>query len=337
MKTIILQEPGHLLLTDTPAPVPAEGEALVRVRCAGVCGTDLHAFRGSQPFFTYPRIPGHELGVEVLEVRSAADDVRPGDRCAVEPYLECGRCVACRHGRPNACVHLRVLGVHVDGGMREQITVPVRKLHRTGRLGYEQLALVETLSIGAHAVARAALEPGEWTLVIGAGPIGLSAIQFARQAGARVAVMDVSEPRLEFCRRHLQVEHTIHGGGDPRETASLLTDGELFTAVFDATGNPASMMRSFQLVAHGGRLVFVGLFQGDVTFHDPDFHRREMTLLASRNSVAADFTRIIGLVESGAVDTTPWISPPVPALEAIDRFPQWTSPDAGVLKAMIAF
>src|SRR5688500_1524126 len=161
MKTIILNEPGRFSLTDTLEPrSPAPGEAMVRVHRVGVCGTDLHAYRGRQPFFTYPRILGHELGVEVVEVGENAHGIRPGDRCAVEPYLNCGTCIACRHGKTNCCVELRVLGVHTDGGMREFIAVPVNKLHRSESLSWEQLALVETLGIGAHAVERAGLGAG---------------------------------------------------------------------------------------------------------------------------------------------------------------------------------
>jgi threonine dehydrogenase-like Zn-dependent dehydrogenase len=194
-----------------------------------------------------------------------------GDCCSVNPYLSCGRCSACRRGRPNCCENLKVLGVHADGGMRELVTVPSDKLHRSSRLALDQLALVEMLCIGAHASRRAQLTPGEQVLVIGAGPIGLSAITFAQLAGASVIGMEVSEHRREFCRRQLAVERWVDGRRDPLPQLQDLLSGELPTAVFDATGNAGSMMRAFNYVAHGGRLVFVGLFQGDVTFHDPDF------------------------------------------------------------------
>src|ERR1043165_2258751 len=177
MKTITLQNPGKFVLHDTPAPETlAPGEALVRVRRVGVCGTDLHAYRGRQPFFTYPRILGHELGVEVLSI-SGNDEIKPGDLCCVEPYLNCGKCIACRRGRTNCCATLKTLGVHTDGGMREIIRVPANKLHKSAKVTLDQLAHVETLGIGAHAVDRARLESGEWVLLIGAGPIGLSVLQ----------------------------------------------------------------------------------------------------------------------------------------------------------------
>jgi len=341
MKSLLLVEPGVLRADDLPeAAAPGPGEALVRVHRIGVCGTDLHAFKGRQPFFSYPRILGHELGVEVLAIGADVASVAPGDRCAVEPYLNCGHCVACRRGKPNCCAQLKVMGVHVDGGMRERFVVPAAKLHPSSRLSFDQLALVETLGIGAHAVDRAALAAGETVAVVGAGPIGLAVIQFALAAGARVLAVDLNARRLAFCRERLGLpaEATIDTTATPGVAARLgeLTGGDLPTAIFDATGNAASMAASFNYPAPGGRIVFVGLFPGEVAFNDPNFHRRELTLLGSRNSRPEDFRHIISLVESGRVDTTPWITHRAALDEAPGRFAGWADPDSGVLKAMIA-
>jgi 2-desacetyl-2-hydroxyethyl bacteriochlorophyllide A dehydrogenase len=339
MKTLCLEEPGRLVFSAKgPAPPTAlaPGEALVRVHRIGVCGTDIHAFIGDQPFFSYPRILGHELGVEVVEVGGATRNVRPGDRCSVEPYLNCGSCIACRHNKPNCCVNLQVLGVHIDGGMREAFVVPSRKLHRSASLTLDQLALVETLGIGCHAVNRARVESGEFALVIGAGPIGLAVSQFAIQAGAQVIVMDINSKRLEFCCERLGVPFVINAAGeDALGGLKRLTAGDLPTAVFDATGSQKSMIRSFEYPAHGGRLTFVGLVKGDITFNDPNFHRRELTVLATRNACPEDFTRIIGLVESGRIDTSPWITHRASFVEAVSDFPNWIKPETGVIKAMI--
>jgi 2-desacetyl-2-hydroxyethyl bacteriochlorophyllide A dehydrogenase len=337
MKTLILEAPGRLVLAETPEPgPPGPGEALVRVRRVGICGTDLHAYKGDQPFFTYPRVPGHELGVEVLAVGDRVIRVAPGDRCSVEPYLNCGTCVACRGGKPNCCVSLRVLGVHADGGMRERMIVPAAKLHPSRKLSDDQLALVETLGIGCHAVARAGVASGETVLVVGAGPIGLAVMQFAAEAGATVIAMDTNAARLEFCRRALGVPHALLAGeGDPAARIAELNRGEPPTAVFDATGNPKSMALSFRYPAHGGRLALVGLFQGDLSFSDPDFHRRELTVLACRNSLPAGFGRIIALIEAGRIDTAPWITHRSPLAEAAAGFPRWSDPATGVIKAMV--
>lgn len=309
----------------------------MRVHRVGVCGTDIHAFNGKQPFFSYPRILGHELGVEVLAVGAGVTNVKPGDRCAVEPYLNCGKCIACRRGKPNCCTDLKVLGVHTDGGHRERIVVPAVKLHPSATLSFDQLALVETLGIGAHAVDRASLDAGETVAVIGAGPIGLSVIQFALAADAKVIVIDVNEARLAFCRDRLGVHGLIdaRGGADVVAKLKELGGGDLPTAVFDATGNAKSMAAAFEYPAHGGKLVFVGLFPGDVTFNDPNFHRRELTLYASRNARPDDFGRILRLIESGKVDTTPWITHRAPLADVPALFESWTKPETGVLKAMI--
>ena len=332
---IALEKPGQFIAVDGPPPAPAPGDALVRVHRIGICGTDIHAFAGRQPFFSYPRILGHELGVEVIDPGSDPNGLEAGDRCSVEPYLNCGRCIACRAGRSNCCAELKCLGVHIDGGMRPELAVPARKLHRSRTLTYDQLALVETLAIGAHAVDRAAIGPDDFVLVIGAGPIGLSVSQFVQVRGATLAVMDVRESRLAFCRRQFDAAHTLAPGADTVEELRSIGGGELPTVVMDATGSARSMAGTFDLPAQGARIVFVGLFQGDIHFNDPNFHRRELTLLASRNALADDFRKIIRLVESGRINLMPWITHRFDLADTPQRFPEIAaSPD--VIKTLIS-
>ncbi len=292
MKTLILQTPGTFSYGEAPRPRAEPGFALVRVHRVGICGTDLHAFAGRQPFFTYPRILGHELAVEIVELGEGETSLKPGDQCSVEPYVNCGNCIACRRGKPNCCARMSVIGVHQDGGMREFLAVPLRKLHPAPGLSLDQTALVETLAIGAHAVARAGIEKGENVLVIGAGPIGLSVIQFAK-ANGNIMVMDVDAARLAFCRDKIGIGETILADRENPERAfervRELTKGDMPTVVIDATGNPASMSGALRFLAPGGRLVFVGLCQNDISFSDPEFHRRETTLLASRNAALGGF------------------------------------------------
>jgi 2-desacetyl-2-hydroxyethyl bacteriochlorophyllide A dehydrogenase len=320
MLQIVLERPGRLIPVEANPPAPGDDEALVRVHRVGVCGTDLHAYAGRQPFFTFPRILGHELGVEVVEVPPNDLGIGPGDRCAVEPYLSCGRCHACKLGKPNCCERLEVLGVHTDGGMRSLLAVPLSRLYKSDQLTLDQLALVETLGIGAHAVARSGLAEGEETLVVGAGPIGLAVLQFALAAGGRVRVLETSPSRRDFVRR-FGVE------------ALAEADEGLADVVFDATGNATAMSESVARVAHGGRLVFVGLVQGSVAIEDSLFHRREMTLYASRNS-ANDFPRIIRMIENGEIDTTPWITHRMRLAEVPARLPELPQ-QKDCLKAMI--
>ncbi|MDB5291931.1 MAG: theronine dehydrogenase-like Zn-dependent dehydrogenase, partial [Phycisphaerales bacterium] len=260
MKAIQLEQPGSFRIIDIEEPSkPAAGEALVRVHRVGICGTDLSGYLGKMPFFSYPRIPGHELGVEVLEVGQGVSNVKPGDRCSVEPYMNCGDCHACRKGSTNCCASLKVLGVMTDGGLRDRFIVPARKLHLSTKLSFEQLALVETLAIGCHAVDRPALTKGENCLVIGAGPIGLSAIVFARLTGARVIVMDMNRQRLDFCKNVMGVDETVMLSEQPETELRRVTDGNLPDVVIDATGSNVSMGNAFGYIAPTGRLVYVGI------------------------------------------------------------------------------
>lgn len=335
MREIILEAPGRFVAGESAEPTPGPGDAIVRVHRIGICGTDLHAFHGRQPFFTYPRILGHELGVEVVAPGVDAVGVQVGDHCSVEPYLNCGTCIACRRGKPNCCLTLKVLGVHVDGGMRPLICVPAAKLHASKSLAFDQLALVETLAIGAHAVERAEIKRDDGVLVIGAGPIGLGVIQFMIPTGATLAVADVSAARLEFCRKRLGVSHTVHPGNGLADELRSFFNGDLPTVVIDATGNAGSMAASFNLAAHGGRIVFVGLCQGDIAFNDPNLHGRELTLLASRNALPATFRSIISAIESGTIDTTPWITHRLDLDEVPARFARIAA-DPALLKGMIS-
>lgn len=338
MKAIRLQKPGAFEQIDIDEPLPpGPGAVLVRVYRVGICGTDISGYLGKMPLYSYPRIPGHELGVEVVEVGAGVSNLQPGDRCSVEPYLNCGDCFACRRGSFNCCEKLQVLGVHVDGGLRPRFLVPARKLHVSRKLTLEQLALVETLAIGCHAVARAGPTKDDHVLVIGAGPIGLATVEFVKLAGATITVLDVNERRLEFCRKMMGVATTVVARADGSETAELraLSGGSMYPVVLDATGNEHSMSKALNYVAHTGTLIFVGITAGDVRISDPLLHRREITVRASRNALPGDFGRIIGLIEGGRIDTRPWITHRTPFAELIGSFPSYSQPETGVIKAIV--
>ncbi len=337
MRAIQLEKPLHFRLIDIAEPdAPLAGEALVRVHRIGICGTDLSGYLGKMPFYSYPRIPGHELGVEVVAVGHDVVNVKPGDSCSVEPYMNNPDSFASRRGRPNCCEDLKVLGVHTDGGMRPLFKLPARKLHKATKLSMEQLALVETLAIGCHAVVRCSPQSDENVLVIGAGPIGLSVIEFVKLTGANLIVMDMVPSRLEFCRHSMGVKHTILAG-DGNEEKSLrdLTDGHLPTIVVDATGNAKSMSNALNYVGHTGKLVYVGITTDNVSFAHPLMHRREMTLMGSRNAMPEDFDRIINLIETGTIDTSPWITHRTGFEDLIGQFPSYTNPETGVIKAIV--
>ncbi len=337
MKTIILKEPGRFVYAETELDKNLQPhEVLLKVRSIGICGTDYHAYGGKQPFFSYPRVLGHELGVEVLEVGAAVTRVKPGDKCSVEPYLNVTQDQAVRNGFTNCGENISVVGVHQDGGMREYLKLPERYLHSSDTLSYDQLALVEPLSIGCHAVNRAGVTADDYVLVVGAGPIGLAAGQFATATGAKTVVMDINADRLAFAASILEVTGTVVAGQeDPVEQLRAQFDGDLPTVVLDATGNQHSMAKALEYAAPAGRIVFIGLFQGDFCFNDPYFHKKELTLMASRNALPADFEQIIGMMEAGEIDASAWITHRSSFEEMVDQFDTWRKPESQVIKAVV--
>ena len=326
MQALALTAPRRFEFIEQPEPSGlASSEALVCVHSVGVCGTDVSGYLGKMPFIQYPRILGHELGVEVIATGAEATGVRPGDRCSVEPYLNCGVCSMCRAGRTNCCEALQVLGVHCDGGLRPLISLPAQKLHVASDLSFDQLALVETLGIGCHAVNRGAPRKGETVLVIGAGPIGLSVIEFVRLTGAEFEVVEPNENRREFVALNYSPA-AVHASLEAAKPADV---------VFDATGNPSCMSAAFTRAAFGGRVIFVGITSQPVMLDDPLFHRRELSLFATRNAVAADFTHIIKLIREGRIDTRRWISHRLRFEEVPEKFPDLLKPESRTVKAMI--
>jgi 2-desacetyl-2-hydroxyethyl bacteriochlorophyllide A dehydrogenase len=325
---LVCLEPGRLRLERRPAPRPAPGHALVRPRRVGICGTDFHIFAGKHPFVDYPRVMGHELAVEIVEAPEGSG-LTPGEVAVVNPYLACGHCLACRNGKPNCCARLAVLGVHRDGGMTGLLSVPVGNLLRAPGLTLEQGAMVEFLAIGAHAVRRGGVTGGDLALVVGAGPIGLGVALFARLSGAEVMAFDRDAERSGMARAIAGVG-ALPADEEPRRRA-----GEGFAVVFDATGSARAMEAGFDLVAHGGRYVLVGVVKEPITFRAPDFHRKEMTLLGSRNATAEDFARVIAAIGEGQVPTDRLVTHRTRLADAVRDLPRWATAKAGLVKALI--
>lgn len=353
MNTVVLEAPESLALRDRPAPgAPGPGEARVRVLRVGVCGSDLHAYRGRQAFIRYPVVLGHELAVEVVAL--GPDDggagpraVRVGDRCAVIPYLADGECQACRAGRTNCCTRLSLYGIHRDGGMCDEMVVPLRQLAPAEDLPLDVLAVAEMLAVGAHAAARARLDAAARVLVLGAGPIGLSTLAFARWEAAETYAIDLDEGRLAHAEaaglaRGVRLPADARVGGTPDDDVAAWVaalrarlDGDLPEVVIDATGSRASMERAPALAAPGGRVVFVGHTPGPLTFANPVLHGKELELVASRNARPADFDTVFAGVRSGRVDPLPWISTRVDPAGFVAAIDAWSRPGSGVVKAII--
>jgi 2-desacetyl-2-hydroxyethyl bacteriochlorophyllide A dehydrogenase len=336
MKALVCTTPRQFDYINTEMPITAEGETLLKIERIGICGTDLHAFEGTQPYFNYPRILGHELAATIVETKAIG--FTADDKVTIIPYMHCGNCTACNSGKNNCCVNMRVFGVHIDGGMREFVTVPNHALLKSEGLSIDELALVEPLAIGAHAVNRAAVTKGEFVLVIGAGPIGLGIAQFARIAGAHVIVVDVNDDRLQFCSTHVGVEHTINPlKQDVMVALKLITSNNMPTVVIDATGNLDAINNAFVYLAHGGRYVLVGLQKEQISFSHPEFHKREATLMSSRNANVSDFEHVMESIKNGLVQPANYITHKVAFDEVATQFESLLDPNSKVVKAVVVF
>jgi 2-desacetyl-2-hydroxyethyl bacteriochlorophyllide A dehydrogenase len=338
MKTVICEKPGRLEVVERPKPEAAPGDVLIRVKRIGVCGTDLHIYTGTQPYLSYPRVMGHELS-GVVESAPAGARVKTGDAVYVMPYLSCGHCIACRAGKTNCCTKIRVLGVHADGGMTEYLAVPHEFVFEANGVSLDEAAMIEFLAIGAHAVARADVQAGSRVLVVGAGPIGMAALTFAKLRGARAAVLDARADRLAVCTNALGADYAVEldttEAGADAHALEAWTDGEFFDVVFDATGNARAMERGLAFVAHGGKYVLISIVDARIGFSDPEFHKRETTLLASRNATPADFETVLNAMRAGKIPTSVLNTHRLELGSLPETFPKLLEPEAGVIKALV--
>lgn len=334
MKLLSCLSPGEFEYQVAEMPTVSKGRAIVKIKRIGVCGTDLHAFEGTQPYFSYPRILGHELAGEVVDIEEN-NEITKGDQVTVIPYFSCGTCVACRNGKPNCCQKISVFGVHEDGGMREFVSLPISSLVKKEGLSLNHLALAEPFAIGAHGVRRAGVKPGQLVLVIGAGPIGLGVMEFARIAGAKVIAMDINEQRLQFCKETWNIPHVVKAGSSAHEKIQEITNGDFCDSVIDATGSLAAINTGFQYIAHGGNYVLVGLQKGEIVFSHPEFHKREATLMSSRNATRADFDQVLEAMATGQLSIEKYITHQVKFDQVKNDFQSWLKPETGVIKAVV--
>lgn len=335
MKALVCVGPNEVRIEERENPKAGPGEVLLRIRRVGVCGTDFHIFTGKQPFFSYPRLIGHELAGEVVDAPFDSG-FRANEIVTVNPYLPCGDCVACRRERPNCCMRVSVLGVHADGGMTEYLAVPAAAVIPVPGLTLDQAAMVEFLAIGAHAVRRAQIEGGARVLVTGAGPIGIGCAMFARIAGAgSVTLLDTSATRLSKAAGSFGFDSCVIAGPDASAELAQITNGEMFDYVFDATGSAAAMNAGLANVAHAGTYVLVGLCLDNLTFADPEFHKRETTLLASRNALHADFEHVIESIRNGAIPTDLILTHRANLADLAEGFPALLAEHETVLKAVV--
>ena len=336
MKVLVCTEPGNFEYEMRQKPQLQPDYAIIKIKRIGICGTDLHAFKGTQPYFSYPRILGHELSGELVDFDNAPG-FQKGEIVTFIPYFNCGHCIACRMGKPNCCSSIQVCGVHCDGGMVEYLMVPSQSLLHGDGLSLDELALVEPLAIGAHGVRRAQIADGENVLVIGAGPIGLGTMEMAKIAGANVIAMDINEQRLQFCNEKLGVGFTLNAASkDIVQQLAEITNGDMPTVVIDATGNLKAINTGFQYLSHGGKYILIGLQKGEICFSHPEFHKREATLMSSRNATKEDFQKVMSAMKNKLIDPSNYITHRTVFTDVKQEFPQWLNPANGVIKAMVS-
>jgi 2-desacetyl-2-hydroxyethyl bacteriochlorophyllide A dehydrogenase len=334
METVVCEVPGKLVLKHHPIPVRRDGEVLVRIRRIGICGTDMHIYGGTQPYLSYPRVMGHEISGEVAEA-SEASGLKRGDSVYIMPYLACHKCHSCRRGKPNCCMNIQVLGVHCDGGMTEFISIPEAFVFSCEGISLDEAAMLEFLAIGYHAVRRAAVASGDRVLVVGVGPIGIATALFARLAGAEVTVLDSRRDRLDFCLKELKIRHAVLLGPNTGNELAALSGDIFYDTVFDATGVPAAMEAGFGYVAHGGNYVLISVVSADIKFSDPEFHKRETTLMSSRNATVADFQGVLAAMKAGLVPSQALNTHKARLQDLPEIMPLWMKPSTGVIKAIV--
>lgn len=308
MYAVCLQKPGAINLQEVPAAMRRPGEILIAVRSVGVCGSDIGAYRGTNPLVSYPRIIGHEIAGEVVEVEVTEPEFVVGDRVVLEPYKFCGECYPCSIGRTNCCERLNVLGVHVDGGMAEYISHPRHLLHKApAGVPWELLPLAEPLVVSMQAVSRPRTKAGEHVVITGAGPIGLLAAQYVRVLGAIPIVLDPVAERLALAQR-LGVEHVVNPtAADAVAAISRITNGRMAEVVIEASGAEGAIRGSFDYVAYAGRISLVGWPKHEISLPTALITNKELDLVGSRNS-AGLFMQSLALIASQQINVAELVS-----------------------------
>ena len=302
MKTVLLKKPGEIQISQLETPSRLPKEVLIKVRSAGICGSDIGAYRGVNPLVSYPRIIGHEIAGEVLEVPEDEIELMPGDRVLLEPYVYCGHCYPCSIGHTNCCENLTVRGVHIEGGMAEVISHPRHLLHKVpDNIPWELVPLAEPLVISMHAVKQCELKAGEHVVITGAGQIGLLAAQYALTLGAIPIVIDPVDERLALARS-LGVPYTFSPvTSDVLAEIKAITKDRMSEAAIEASGDARAIRGTIDYVSYAGRIAFVGWAKNDISLPTTLIMKKELTIRGSRNSVG-QFPESLRLISEGKVN-----------------------------------
>ena len=335
MKTVWIEKPFEIAVTDTEMPVPKEGEALLKVLYCGICGADVASYTGNQPFTTYPRIPGHEFSAQIVSIPDNDRNLKPGDIVTANPYFNCKTCYSCQRGYVNCCTDNQTMGVQRDGSFREYITMPVERIYDGKGLSAKELALVEPFTISYHALHRAPVKQGDKVLVVGAGPIGLFALISAKAQGAEVYVADVLDGRLEKAK-HFGAAGTINSAKtDIREEAMKITGGNGFDVCVEACGLSVTFMACIDCAAFAANIILIGNGKKETTFLHSILLKKELNVFGSRNSYPKDFQAVIDLIASGEVNVLDMVSDIYPMDRADEAFKALASNDGSLAKVLI--
>jgi D-arabinitol dehydrogenase (NADP+) len=304
MKALTIHRPNHVDVQDVPVPVPDPDGVLVRVAACGICGTDVHIFRGEY-LGDYPVIPGHEFAGEVVAVGSDVQRFQIGDRVAVEPNIACDNCYACLNNRQNFCLNWQAVGVTRSGGMAEFVVAPEKVVFDIGSLPYEHAAFVEPLSCVIYGIERAEIRPADRIAILGAGPIGLLLLQVALQQGAA----DVTVLERQPARAKLALALGAASWVD--DLATMPRDA--FDVVIDATGVPGVMARSIELARPGGTILLFGVPPrgADLTLDAFAIFEKGLTLRSSFTSKRNSY-QAVAMLRSGQVKVSELISHRLP-------------------------
>lgn len=336
MRALFINAPGQAAAGVANAPEPGPGDALLRVRMVGLCGSDLNSYRGRNPLVSYPRIPGHEISAEVVALGESvpAGHFALGAAVTLSPYSSCGRCPSCRRGRFNACQFNQTLGVQRDGALTEFIAVPWQKLLTAPGLSVRELCLVEPLTVGYHATARGRVEPSDTVLVLGCGTVGLGAIAAADHKGARVIAVDVDDKKLALARR-AGARETINAKTDEvAAEVARLTDGGP-DVVIEAIGTPETFRSAVELVAFTGRVVYIGYAKEAVAYDTRLFVQKELDILGSRNATEADFAGVIEVLGKHTFPLEETVSRVVSMADAPSALKEWERDPASISKILV--
>jgi threonine dehydrogenase-like Zn-dependent dehydrogenase len=334
VKALVIQEPGRASIEQVPEPVMKPGEALLKVRRIGLCGSDLNSFRGKNPMVSFPRIPGHEVAATIVQLSEPHPHFTAGMDVTLSPYTSCGECAACRSGRVNSCRFNQTLGVQRDGAMTEYISVPVEKLY-PAQLNLEELCMVEPLTVGFHAVARARVTADDTVAIFGCGGVGLGAVAASAFRGARTIAIDVDDRKLAIARRAGATD-TIHSQRTSLQTElRALTDGHGPSVMIEAVGTPETFRAAVEEVAFTGRVVYIGYAKEPVTYETKFFVQKELDIMGSRNALPENFREVIQMLEKHQFPMDEAISSIVPLEQAPEILKAWSANPGQFTKIMI--